>query len=161
MGWKTQAKQLRINMTAEIEIAGEYGGPNIESVLIVSRKVLRPAAMGLLLHSMDSRVKHLTMILRVSGSLKKYEGNPVEEVKFGRSREWISVDLLLWERDWQGRTYSEIADVLCDRVRLVPFVVAAACRVKKVAVDEGKLRLEMDDFIKVVYTYVNKLPQSA
>lgn len=141
-------------MAAEIEIAGEFGGPSIDPVKHVRWKVLKPAAKPIVLQSLDPRVKQLSLLLRVSGPVKQYEGNPVEEVKFGRSREWISVDLLVWQRDWQDRTYRQIADVLCDRVRAVPSVVAVACRAKKVSIDEEMLGREMEEYIQNIHNHV-------
>ena len=137
-------------MTAEIEIAGEFGGPDTDSVDPIFWHVLKPAAVGIPLESLDSRVRQLSLLLRVSGSVKQYEGEPVECVKFGRRREWISVDLLLWVKDWRNRTSVEIARVLADRIRGVPPVVARACRAKNVAANESALQTEMDAFAEAV-----------
>ncbi|MBL8761113.1 MAG: hypothetical protein JNL50_07405 [Phycisphaerae bacterium] len=137
-------------MTAEIEIAGEFGGPDTDAVDPIFWKVLKPAAVGIPIESLDARVRQLSLLLRVSGAVKQYEGEPVECVKFGRRREWISVDLLLWHEDWRGRTSQEIARVLADRIREVPRVVAQACRAKKVAVEEAVLQSEMDTYASAV-----------
>jgi hypothetical protein len=134
-------------MTAEIEIAGQFGGPAAsDAVVPVFMRAMKPAGVEVPLHSLDSRLKRLVFILRVSGEIVVFEGQPVENVKFPRGRACVSVDILLWERDWQGKTNRQIAAVLARRVRTVPAVLEPLMRKRKLAIDAAMLTDELDRF---------------
>lgn len=136
-----------MEMTAEIEIAGQFGGPAAsDAVVPVFMRAMKPAAAKVPLHSLDSRIRQLSLLLRVSGEIGVFEGQPVENVKFARAREWVSIDILLWERDWQGKTNRQIAAVLARRVRTVPAVLEPLMRKRKLAIDAAMLTDELDRF---------------
>ncbi len=136
-----------MEMTAEIEIAGQFGGPAAsDAVVPVFMRAMKPAGAVVPLHSLDSRLKRLVFILRVSGAIVVFEGQPVENVKFPRGRACVSVDILLWERDWQGKTNRQIAAVLARRVRTVPAVLEPLMRKRKLAIDAAMLTDELDRF---------------
>ena len=134
-------------MTAEIEIAGQFGGCAADDAVVpVFMRAMKPAGARVPIHSLDTRIRQLSLILRVSGEVVVFEGQPVENVKFARSREWVSVDILLWERDWEGKTNREIAAVLARRVRAVPAVLEPLMRKRKLAIDTAMLSDELDRF---------------
>ena len=136
-----------MEMTAEIEIAGQFGGPAADDAVVpVFMRAMKPAGAKVPLHSLDSRLKRLVFILRVSGEIVVFEGQPVENVKFPRGRACVSVDILLWERDWQGKTNRQIAAVLARRVRTVPAVLEPLMRKRKLAIDAAMLTDELDRF---------------
>ena len=134
-------------MTAEIEIAGQFGGCAADDAVVpVFMRAMKPTGARVPIHSLDTRIRQLSLILRVSGEVVVFEGQPVENVKFARSREWVSVDILLWERDWEGKTNREIAAVLARRVRAVPAVLEPLMRKRKLAIDTAMLSDELDRF---------------
>jgi hypothetical protein len=136
-----------VEMTAEIEVAGDFGGPAAsDAVVPVFMRAMKPAGAKVPLHSLDSRIRQLSLLLRVSGEIGVFEGQPVENVKFARAREWVSIDILLWERDWQGKTNRQIAAVLARRVRSVPAVLEPLMRKRKLAIDAAMLTDELDRF---------------
>jgi hypothetical protein len=136
-----------VEMTAEIEIAGQFGGPAADDAVVpVFMRAMKPAGAMVPLHSLDSRLKRLVFILRVSGEIVVFEGQPVENVKFPRGRACVSVDILVWERDWQGKTNRQIAAVLARRVRTVPAVLEPLMRKRKLAIDTAMLTDELDRF---------------
>lgn len=134
-------------MAAEIEVAGQFGSPEAsDAVVPVFMTAMKPAGATVPLHSLDDRVRTLSLLLRVSGRVQKFEGEPVENVKFARNREWASVDLLVWEREWEGKPRPAIAAVLADRVRGVPAVLEPLFRKKGLRIDRGGLAAELERF---------------
>jgi hypothetical protein len=134
-------------MTAEIEIAGQFGGCAADDAVVpVFMRAMKPAGARVPIHSLDSRIERLVFILRVSGEIVVFEGQPVENVKFPRGRACVSLDILLWERDWEGKSNREIAAVLARRVRAVPAVLEPLMRKRKLAIDTAMLSDELDRF---------------
>jgi len=109
-------------------------------------RLMKSCAEGVELASLDPRVSKLALLLRVSGPIQQFEGNPVEGVKIGRDRSYISCDLLVWIPEWEGQSRAHIAGVLADRVRRVPDVLAPVCQKRKVAIDRDRLARELNDY---------------
>lgn len=136
-------------MTAEIEVAGQFGSPQADDAVVpIFMLAMKPAGVAVPLRSLDSRIKQLSLLLRVSGNIQRFEGQPVENVKFARDRKWVSVDILLWETEWEGKTNSEIAAVLASRVRIVPEVIEPLMQKRKLEMDKNLLTEELSRFAK-------------
>lgn len=115
-------------MPARIGTACQTMGVASKQLELVFFRISKRAADDLVLNSLDPRVVDLTFILRVDGKFGTFEGEPVENVKFGRVRDYISVDFLIKEHEWRDRTVQQITDVLIARVERTPEVLAAACK---------------------------------
>lgn len=136
-------------MTAEIEVAGQFGSPQADDAVVpIFMLAMKPAGVTVPLHSLDHRIEQLSLLLRVSGNIQRFEGQPVENVKFARDRKWVSLDILLWEKEWEGKTNPEIAAVLAGRVRSVPDVIEPLMQNRKLAMDKKLLAEELSRFAK-------------
>jgi hypothetical protein len=134
-------------LPCELEIAGQFGSPEAtDSVVPVFMKAMKPAGVESQIHSLDDRIRQLSLLLRVSGRFQSFEGKSVENVKFARDRSWISVDLLLWVVDWQDRTKVEVARVLAERVRGVPAVIEPLLVKRGMMIDRSLLNEELGRF---------------
>lgn len=134
-------------MPCEIEIAGQFGSPEADDAVVpVFMKAMKPAGIQVPLHSLDNRIKQLSLLLRVSGRFQQFEGDPVENVKFAKNRAWVSVDLLLWITDWQDKTPLEVAQVLAKRVRGVPAVVEPLMIKRHLSIHRPLLERELGEF---------------
>lgn len=131
----------------ELEIAGQFGSPEAsDAVVPIFMRAMKPAGTQVPLCSLDDRIKQLSLLLRVSGRFQKFEGDPVENVKFAKNRAWISVDLLLWIADWEGKSSVAIAQVLAERVRGVPACIEPLMLKRKLSLDKCLLQKELEEF---------------
>lgn len=145
----------------ELEIAAQIGSREAsDAVVPIFMRAMKPAGMQVPLRSLDDRIKQLSLLLRVSGRWQKFEGDPVENVKFARDRAWISVDLLLWIADWEGQSKVTVAKVLAERVRGVPAVLEPLMLKRKLSLDRKLLQNELEEFADRFVTLSESLEQA-
>ena len=134
-------------MTAVIETGCQSKGSTTEQFDFLFYYLSKQAAEGIELHSLDSRVKCLSFLWRVDARFGSFEGMSVEYVMFGRRREWISVDWLIKEHEWQGKSLPELVSLLGQRLRDTPAVLLDACRKKKLHLDPDLLSQELSLYL--------------
>ena len=136
---------------AVVNVGAQVGGGQrpYEFGYVISA-VLRAAVADVRLRSLDSRVQKLAILLRISGPLLVFEGFDVEEVRFGRRRQSISVDWLYGRHCTDLRDVDTLVSLVVARLRMTPKVVASVCRKRKVDVDESLLAAEFEQIASVV-----------
>ncbi len=135
-------------MPARIETACQKGGPPDSNPLdFVFFRVSKRSADNIVLNSLDVRVKDLSFIFRVDGTLRKFDGFPVENIRVATKRDYISVDFLIKIHEYERRTVPQITDVLVERVRAVPAVLAEFAKTKKL-IDAKMLSNELEEYCR-------------
>ncbi len=74
-----------------IDVAGDFGGPEVHERAVAHWQALKTAAQALQLHGVP--LETLTLILRVSGSVKQFRPEGLDALKFEPGDVDASVDL--------------------------------------------------------------------
>ena len=139
---------------ASINVGVDHGGGvNTFEFGYVTDRVLRDAAGQMSLGSLDPRVKKFGFLLRVSGTFLVFEGQDVENVRFGRGRSYVSVDWLYAERITKMRDIESLISLVLGRLQRTPDVVADVCKRRKVAIDHTLFTSECGQMGKLITMY--------
>jgi hypothetical protein len=139
---------------ASVDVGVDHGGGvNTFEFGYVTDRVLRDAASQMSLGSLDARVKEFGFLLRVSGTILVFEGQDVENVRFGRGRSYVSVDWLYAERITTIRDIETLISLVLARLRRTPDVVADVCKRRKVAIDHGLFTSECEQMGELITMY--------
>jgi hypothetical protein len=141
-------------VTASVSVGIQDGG-GLETFEFgfVTDRVLRDAASRMTLSSLDARVKLLSILLRISGTFTVFEGQDVENVRFGRGRSYISVDWLYAERFRTTRDFEFLISLVLGRLRRTPAVIADVCGRRSVSIDRALLTRECEEMGKIITNY--------
>ena len=120
-------------MSARLEISIQYGGPIDRSgpVGVFGFGVVSRCAEGLQISGLDQRVKCLAFMMRMDGAFQTFEGEPASNVKVGKNREYISIDLLFKEHEYVGAPIHQIISTMIQKVQDVPPALHACGRTQR------------------------------
>jgi hypothetical protein len=134
-----------------MSVGSQYEGPEVRQYLWDIERQFRSIVTG---HHVvgisDSRVRELAFLLRVSGSITSFEGQPVEEFKYGRSDHSISIDFLFQTGEYVNTTPTERLLLFATRMRQAVPVLIEGCRKKGFAVEPELLRVSMEEYAKKI-----------
>ena len=101
---------------SSVEIAAQFGGSDAAEYVLAHYKALKTAASRVTLEAFP--FANLTFILRVDGEVSSFGGSGPKDVKIGRDREFVSVDLGVTIADRVSLATAE--SVLLRRIRETP-----------------------------------------
>lgn len=117
-------------------------------------RAFRKACYDIKLSSLDVRVQELAILLRLGGQFGEFEGDPVENIKYGRNRSYISVDYLYPGSLKKVRDIEVLGNSVVSRIESTPSVLHALCVKRKVKLD---LPLMTQEFTVLKGLYLNYL----
>ena len=108
----------------QFELPGQFRGPECKALLPVCRRLkkeFRPdfASLG------TGKIKEISPILRVGGSLGSFGSDAIENLKIRRGE--VYCDVVIAPREWQSMTVEEIYSFLRPRVVAASKTMLAAC----------------------------------
>jgi hypothetical protein len=144
------------NSSAEIGVGVQMGGGFVTYEFgYVIERLMRDATETFRIQSLDARVRRLAFLLRVSGKFTVFEGDDVENVKFGRYRSSVSVDWLYAEKYTKLRDIRALVALVTSRLRKTPNVLAAVCAQRAVKIDYSLFLSECDIISNNIELYAN------
>lgn len=119
----------------------------------------RKACYDMKIFSLDERVKKLAILLRIGGLFGEFEGDPVENIVFGRNRCFISVDYLYAGSLRPIKDYEQLSKVVISRIDSTPAVLHALCTKRKVKLNLPLMTQEFsvlkELYLKYLYSEVH------
>jgi hypothetical protein len=127
-----------------IDVAAQFGG-------IDASEAIRPHFWALKAALKDRSFAgfpfpELTFILRVDGQVQTFGGSGVENLKFDRKRQWVSVDIVISAADWVGRDTSDVSNFIANAIVASVDLMRERGGRRLEQVDWDALRLELGAF---------------
>lgn len=141
-------------------ISGQTGGPeDLGTLNAVLFGPLRHVANGTKLTCFAECVAELGIIYRVNGSLVDFPGETVGNVRFGHKNNYISIDIVFAQYDWNSCDVPCASEMLQSRLSMLSGVLRASKRANALIV--GDVEGEIDNFASLVLAETQKLPRWA
>ena len=101
--------------TSLIDFSAQFGGLDAADLVLPYFKALKKACQNIEVD--DFPFQNLTFILRVDGEIRSFNFSGLERIKRSRSKEYISVDLGIMQKDY-GRVSEVISESILSSIKL-------------------------------------------
>ena len=135
-------------MSITFQLSAQYGGPK-------SSRLFNPLhmAMNRISDVFNAEgglkdVSHLSVVLRVAGSIGDFGGGSgPERAKYIKRRKELTIDLVFSKEDWQGASEEDIQKRFLDGLQAAFEVLIGKAQKLALLVDEAKVRGEFDSLL--------------
>ena len=125
-----------------IGVSAQFGGLDGAQVILPHFRALQRALENRSFAGFP--LPELHFILRVDGQLQAFGPSGADNIKFGRKRRWVSVDIVITTAEWEGRDTSEISAFVAGAIMASVDLVKERGRLKEV--DWRALEIALETF---------------
>jgi hypothetical protein len=130
-------------MSRTLEIFAQYGDPEstgaVRPLQQLLNRVLEECLTGKYFHSIEK----LSIFLRVSGSIWKFEPEGPDRLRYRKRDKEITIDLVIPENRWRGVGSAEMQAYVADQVKRCFGFLLARARKEKGLIDEDALASDL------------------
>jgi hypothetical protein len=141
-------------MAEVLEIFAQYGDPESTDAIRPFHRELSRLFETNLKRKYFNSLEKISIFLRVCGSFWKFEGEGPDRLRIYRKHHAISVDLVIPECRWRGRTSVEVQNYIAEQVRCCFDALLKRAKREKEILDERSLMADFERAMREFKTTV-------
>jgi hypothetical protein len=134
-------------MGARLEIFAQYGDPEATEVVRPHHQALSRSVERNLGLNYFRTLEHVSIFLRVSGSIWKFKPEGPDRLRYNRTHKEITIDLVVPEEQWKGSDGRKLRAYVAQQTKCCFALLLARAKKEKEVTNEDAL---VADFAKVM-----------
>lgn len=132
-----------------IQVSAQYGDQRASKFLRPFHKQLNDLLGRIMLDTYCKNITKFSIVLRVSGTIWKFEGEGPEKLKFMSKKNEMTIDLVIPQSQWESQNNLEFKLYIANGIRQCFDIFLQRAKAEKELLDkEGVLR-EFNNTIKI------------